>query len=134
MQRVRSQLGRQSGDNRESFLSGLALGLKLALIGLAIACVIGLLVAFARTSRHRWLSLLAAIYIEFIRNIPLLLILFFLYFGVPMWAYSHRCHAGVADILVWTATTRRSWRSPSTAGHIWPRCFAPASSGSAAIS
>ena len=41
---------------REEFLSGLALGLKLAVIGLAIACVIGLLVAFARTSRYRWLS------------------------------------------------------------------------------
>ena len=74
--------------HREEFLRGLALGLKLALIGLAIACVIGLLVAFARTSRHRWLSRLAAAYVEFIRNIPLLLILFFLYFGVPMWAYS----------------------------------------------
>ena len=45
--------------NRDEFLSGLALGLKLALIGLAIACVIGLLVAFARTSRYRWLSRIA---------------------------------------------------------------------------
>ena len=85
--------------HREEFLSGLALGLKLALIGLALACVIGLLVAFARTSRHRWLSIPAASYVEFIRNIPLLLILFFLYFGVPMWAFSV-LPRGVADILV----------------------------------
>ena len=85
--------------NRDEFLAGLALGLKLALIGLAIACVIGLLVAFARTSRYRWLSRLAAVYVEFIRNIPLLLILFFLYFGLPMWALS-TLPRDLADLLV----------------------------------
>lgn len=85
--------------NRDEFLGGLALGLKLAVIGLAIACAIGLLVAFARTSRLRWLSRLAAGYVEFIRNIPLLLILFFLYFGLPMWAYS-AVPRDVADLLV----------------------------------
>jgi His/Glu/Gln/Arg/opine family amino acid ABC transporter permease subunit len=85
--------------HRDEFLWGLALGLKLALIGLAIACVIGLIVAFSRTSRHRWISRLAAAYIEFIRNIPLLLILFFLYFGLPMWAYS-ALPRDVADLLV----------------------------------
>jgi His/Glu/Gln/Arg/opine family amino acid ABC transporter permease subunit len=85
--------------NRDEFLGGLALGLKLAVIGLAIACVIGLIVAFSRTSRHRWISRLAAAYIEFIRNIPLLLILFFLYFVLPMWAYS-ALPRDVADLLV----------------------------------
>jgi len=84
---------------REQFLSGLALGLKLAVIGLAFACVIGIIVAFARTSRYRWLSGAAGAYVEFIRNIPLLLILFFLYFGLPMWAYSAVPH-NVADLLV----------------------------------
>jgi His/Glu/Gln/Arg/opine family amino acid ABC transporter permease subunit len=84
---------------RFEFLSGLALGLKLALIGLAIACVVGLLVAFARTSRYRWLRGVAGAYVEFIRNIPLLLILFFLYFGVPMWAFAS-VPRGVADFLV----------------------------------
>jgi polar amino acid transport system permease protein len=90
--------------NRDEFLAGLALGLKLALIGLAIACVIGLLVAFARTSRFRWLRQLAAGYVEFIRNIPLLLILFFLYFGLPMWAYS-ALPRDVADFLVMDGDT-----------------------------
>ena len=85
--------------HREEFLSGLALGLKMALIGLALACVVGLLVAFARTSRRRWLSGLAAAYVEFVRNIPLLLILFVLYFGVPMWAFS-ALPRDLAEILV----------------------------------
>lgn len=85
--------------NREEFLWGLVLGLQMALIGLAIGCVIGLLVAFARTSRHRWLSAPAAAYVEFVRNLPLLLILFFLYFGVPMWANS-ALPRDVADLLI----------------------------------
>ncbi len=85
--------------HREEFLGGLALGLKIALIGLAIACVLGLLAAFARTSRHRWLSVPAAAYVEFVRNLPLLLILFFLYFGVPIWAYA-ALPRGLADVLV----------------------------------
>ncbi len=99
MQVCSVSIGMSLWRHREEFLSGLALGLKLALIGLALACVIGLLVAFARTSRHRWLSIPAAAYVEFIRNIPLLLILFFLYFGVPMWAFS-ALPRGLADILV----------------------------------
>jgi His/Glu/Gln/Arg/opine family amino acid ABC transporter permease subunit len=85
--------------HREEFLAGLGLGLKLALIGLAIACVIGLLAAFARTSRHRWLNIPAAAYVEFVRNLPLLLILFFLYFGLPMWAFA-ALPRDVAEILV----------------------------------
>jgi His/Glu/Gln/Arg/opine family amino acid ABC transporter permease subunit len=85
--------------HRDEFIIGLALGLKLALIGLALACVIGMLAAFARTSRHRWLSMPAAAYVEVIRNIPLLLILFFLYFGVPMWANS-ALPRDLADVLV----------------------------------
>ena len=47
----------------------------MAVLGLFFGTIIGLLAAFARTSRHRWLSLPAAAYVEFIRNIPLLLIL-----------------------------------------------------------
>jgi polar amino acid transport system permease protein len=90
--------------NRDEFLSGLALGLKMALIGLAIACVIGLLVAFARTSRHRWLNVPAAVYVDFIRNIPLLLILFFIYFGLPMWAMAELPRE-IADLLVMSGET-----------------------------
>jgi His/Glu/Gln/Arg/opine family amino acid ABC transporter permease subunit len=84
---------------RFEFLSGLALGLKMAVIGLAIASIIGLLVAFARTSRHRWLSLPAAAYIEFIRNIPLLLIIFIFFFGFPMWA-TRALPRGLSHILI----------------------------------
>ncbi|MFN8589991.1 MAG: amino acid ABC transporter permease [Thermomicrobiales bacterium] len=85
--------------HRDEFVLGLVLGLKMAVIGLIIASIIGLLLAFARTSRHRWLSVPATAYIEFIRNIPLLLILLTIYFGVPMWAFKSLPDS-VADIVV----------------------------------
>jgi polar amino acid transport system permease protein len=69
-----------------SFVDGLLLGLKLAVFGLAIGTVIGLIVAFARTSNKRIFSVPATLYVEFIRNVPLLLLLFVLYFGVPIFA------------------------------------------------
>jgi polar amino acid transport system permease protein len=73
-------------NNWQSFVDGLLLGLKLAVFGLGIGSVIGLIVAFARTSGKRVLSVPATLYVESIRNIPLLLLLFVLYFGVPIFA------------------------------------------------
>jgi polar amino acid transport system permease protein len=72
--------------NWESFAFGLLLGLKIAVFGIGIGAVIGLAVAFARTSSRRVFSVPATIYIEFIRNVPLLLLLFMIYFGVPIFA------------------------------------------------
>jgi His/Glu/Gln/Arg/opine family amino acid ABC transporter permease subunit len=70
--------------NWPSFVDGLLLGLKLAVIGIGIGVVIGLIVAFARTSGKRAFSVPATLYVEFVRNVPLLLLLFFLYFGLPI--------------------------------------------------
>lgn len=85
--------------NREQFLLGLRLGLTLAFFGLAIGSAIGLLMAFARTSGRRVLSVPAAIYVEFIRNIPLLLLIFIFYFGFPIFA-SNTFPPRIADFLI----------------------------------
>lgn len=84
---------------RFEYLHGLALGLQLAVIGLFFGTIIGLLTAFARTSKYRWLRVLATSYVEFIRNIPLLLILFIVYFGLPMWAFK-ALPRNLADLVV----------------------------------
>ena len=72
--------------NRDAFLGGLALALMLAFFGLSFGSLIGLLLAFARTSRRRFWRALATGYVETIRNVPLLLLLFVLYFGLPIFA------------------------------------------------
>jgi His/Glu/Gln/Arg/opine family amino acid ABC transporter permease subunit len=69
--------------NADRLLDGLLLGLALAAVSLAAGVVLGLLGAHARGSRFRALRALAWAYVEFIRNTPLLLLIFFVYFGLP---------------------------------------------------
>ena len=69
--------------NFDKMLDGLWLGLWLAALSLAIGAVIGLLVAYARQSRWRGLRWAMWLYVEFIRNCPILLLIFFIYFGLP---------------------------------------------------
>lgn len=52
----------------------------LALIG---SVVLGMLVAIARTSQHRWLNRLAFAYVDLFRNVPFIVQLFFFYYGLP---------------------------------------------------
>jgi His/Glu/Gln/Arg/opine family amino acid ABC transporter permease subunit len=69
--------------NFDHLLIGLLRGLSMAALSLVIGSVIGLLCAYARLSRNRLLRVPIALYVEFIRNAPLLLLIFFVYFGLP---------------------------------------------------
>jgi polar amino acid transport system permease protein len=63
---------------------GLIVTLEAAAAGFAIALVLGLLLALLRRSRFKAISWPTAIVIEFIRDTPLLVQLFFLYYGLPI--------------------------------------------------
>lgn len=63
-------------------LGGTTTTLELTGGAVAISIVIGLVVALARLSNSRLLSLVAASYVEIIRNTPALLQLFIVYFGL----------------------------------------------------
>ena len=63
-----------------NFLNGLGTTLLLALISVAIGCVIGALVAIMRLSKSKVLRSIATVYTEVIRDTPLLLQLYFFYF------------------------------------------------------
>ncbi|MGE0718172.1 MAG: amino acid ABC transporter permease [Alphaproteobacteria bacterium] len=69
--------------NFDRMLEALGLGLGLAAISLVIGCVIGLACAYARQSRIGPLRWVAWLYVELIRNCPILLLIFFVYFGLP---------------------------------------------------
>jgi len=64
-------------------LRGIGLTLQLTCLTMAIALLVGLFVALARMSDNRWLSGAAATYVEAIRNTPLLVQLFIVFFGLP---------------------------------------------------
>ncbi|GHJ39256.1 amino acid ABC transporter permease [Streptomyces sp. TS71-3] len=65
------------------YLQGLANTLKIGLTGAALSLVAGTLAGLGRLSPRRWISLPSAAGIEFIRSIPLILIVYFFMLGLP---------------------------------------------------
>jgi glutamate/aspartate transport system permease protein len=68
---------------RDMLLDGLRMTLVVSPIAWAIACSLGVVVAVGRTAPWRVPRALGTAYVEFFRNTPLLVQLFFWYFGVP---------------------------------------------------
>jgi general L-amino acid transport system permease protein len=72
-------------DEAHSFGYALVVGLlntlKVALVGIVLATLLGIVAAVARLSTNWLVSRIASVYIEIIRNVPLLVQLFFWYFG-----------------------------------------------------
>jgi polar amino acid transport system permease protein len=62
---------------------GLIVTVQASLLGMALALVLGLLLAIARRSRLRPLAWASAGWIEFVRSTPLLIQLYFLYYVLP---------------------------------------------------
>ena len=62
---------------------GLALSLELAAIGIATGVVIGLALALFAQGRGRVIRTLIATYVEFFRNVPLILLVYLVFYGVP---------------------------------------------------
>jgi polar amino acid transport system permease protein len=75
----------QSGqDNIRFLLSGFWATILLSVIAAALSMVIGMVVALPGMSSNRWLRLPSRIYIEFVRAIPLLPMLFWVFYGLPV--------------------------------------------------
>jgi polar amino acid transport system permease protein len=62
---------------------GLLVTLQAAAVGYAIALVLGLVLALLRRSRYKAISWMVACFTEFVRDTPLLVQLFFLYYVLP---------------------------------------------------
>jgi polar amino acid transport system permease protein len=62
---------------------GLVLSLELAFVSILIGMVIGLSLALAYTGSGRFIRGAVAGYVEFIRNVPLLLLVYLVFYGVP---------------------------------------------------
>ena len=69
--------------NAPKLLDALLLGLGLAVTALLAGSLLGLILAYGRLAGRRWLDWAIWAYVEAIRNTPLLLLIFFVYFGVP---------------------------------------------------
>jgi glutamate transport system permease protein len=62
---------------------GLGRTLGAAAVAMALSLIFGLLFAVGRLSDHWWLRVPAGIVVEFFRAVPLLLLIFFIFFGIP---------------------------------------------------
>lgn len=62
---------------------GLVLSLELAFVSILIGMALGLGLALAYTGGHRAVRAGVAAYVEFIRNVPLLLLVYLVFYGVP---------------------------------------------------
>ena len=58
--------------------------LKLLVMAVLGGMIIGTLLALARLSGFKWLSMLAKLYVNYFRSVPLLLVLIWFYYAVPM--------------------------------------------------
>jgi glutamate/aspartate transport system permease protein len=74
-------------------LTGLLFTIQITLVGVAGGIVFGSLLAVARLSSNRLLSTLATIYVNLMRSIPLILVIFWVFFLVP-WAIGWLTNGG----------------------------------------
>lgn len=83
--------------NAGALLGGLWNTIWITFVSLVIAAIIGILLGLMKTSRNNVLEVIASIYIDFMRGIPLIVLTFFIYFGLPQ-ALNIRMNATVAAI------------------------------------
>jgi len=86
-----------SGQSGHWLLQGMLTTLAISALGWILAAALGVLAGALRTVPWRPLRALATAYVEFFRNVPLLVWMFFWYFGVPpllpepvrQWLFDH---------------------------------------------
>ena len=72
----------ESNSFLHAFFVGILNMLKVSLIGIVIATALGIFIGASRLSSNWLVAKIASVYIEIIRNVPLLVQLFFWYFAV----------------------------------------------------
>lgn len=70
-------------NNYKSLLEGLWKTIVLALVSFALALILGVIFGLFRVSPSRALRTIAGIYIDIIRGIPMMVLAFFIFFGLP---------------------------------------------------
>jgi glutamate transport system permease protein len=69
---------------QEDLLSAVLATLQAFALGGVLALIFGAVFAIGRLSEHAWIRSVAALVVEFFRAIPLLILMFVFYYGLPM--------------------------------------------------
>jgi polar amino acid transport system permease protein len=102
-----------TGEYRDWIIQGLIITLKISAISIVLSLLLGTVVTTLRMTKIRVLEWITFSYIEFFRNTPLLIQIFFWYFGSSMifpeslnqWLYAHDYEfaVGVFSLTLYTA-------------------------------
>jgi len=95
-----------SGEFRDWLVQGFLLSIRLALVTLALAFPLSIVVALLRLAPYAAARAAGRVYVEGIRNVPLLVHMLFLYFGAPQllpevareWLYEHNAESACAVV------------------------------------
>lgn len=91
-------------DNSELFIEGFKYTIASSLIALFFSLLIGTLMAIFQLSHNKLIAGLAKAYVEFFRNIPLLIIAMFFFVVVPMyWFQVDGFQAGTIGLIIYTS-------------------------------
>lgn len=86
-------------DNAPLLIKGLQTTLILCILGNVLSIVIGTILGVAKVSKVKFVSYLASAYIEIFRNTPLLVQVYFFYYGVGMAPFI----AGLSGLCTYTS-------------------------------
>ncbi|EJN94036.1 amino acid ABC transporter permease [Streptococcus ratti] len=64
-------------------LTGIPYTLGISVLSFLTGCLLGIIISFLRMSKNSWFRSFARIYISIMRGVPMLVVLFVLYFGLP---------------------------------------------------
>lgn len=76
-----------SAMNLKFLMMGLAVTVLISVVSIILSFVIGSFLGIIRYSNVKYLSAIVGFIVDIIRNLPLLLIIFFTYFGLPSMGY-----------------------------------------------
>ncbi len=75
--------GAYSWINMRYLLQGLLVTIQVSVISIILSFIIGAVLGVVRYSKIKYVSAIVGFIIDLVRNLPLLLIIFFTYFGLP---------------------------------------------------
>ncbi|CAJ1175889.1 amino acid ABC transporter permease [Companilactobacillus paralimentarius] len=73
--------------NIRFLLQGLEITILISVVSVLLSFIIGSVLGIIRYSKIRYVSKIVGVIIDVIRNLPLLLIIFFVYFGLPAFGF-----------------------------------------------
>jgi polar amino acid transport system permease protein len=89
------------GTNFLRLLQGLWVAVRISLISVAISLVLGLVVGVLMTSRNKFLKVIFRVYLEIVRIMPQMVLLFVVYFGTTR-VFGWNIEAEAAAIIVFS--------------------------------